>query len=174
MASTIKVDTIDTPDGTGNITVSRPLSGSGASLTSLPAANLTGSLPAISGASLTGVSDIHMPTHFSRDMTAASGTQDITGFGFNPTHIILYIAIEGAVGCCFGQFGDSRQRSFSTTEGNNQHLSTGNVIRLYTTYSGTNQHGSLSFITDGFRITWTKNGSPTGTAYGWCTGWRAV
>jgi hypothetical protein len=55
MASTIKVDTIDTPDGTGNITVSRPLSGSGASLTSLPAANLTGSLPAISGASLTGI-----------------------------------------------------------------------------------------------------------------------
>jgi len=35
MASTIKVDTIDTPDGTGNITVSRPLSGSGASLTAV-------------------------------------------------------------------------------------------------------------------------------------------
>jgi hypothetical protein len=56
MASTIKVDTIDTPDGTGNITVSRPLSGSGASLTSLPAANLTGTLPAIDGSNLTGIS----------------------------------------------------------------------------------------------------------------------
>jgi len=55
MASTIKVTNINTPDGTGNITVDRPLSGSGASLTSLPAANLTGSLPAISGASLTGI-----------------------------------------------------------------------------------------------------------------------
>jgi len=55
MASTIKVDTIDTPDGTGNITVSRPLSGSGASLTSLPAANLTGTLPAIDGSNLTGI-----------------------------------------------------------------------------------------------------------------------
>ena len=55
MASTLKVETIDTPDGTGNITVNRPLSGSGASLTNLPAANLTGSLPAISGASLTGI-----------------------------------------------------------------------------------------------------------------------
>lgn len=55
MASTIKVDTIDTPDGTGNITVSRPLSGSGASLTSLPAGNLTGTLPAIDGSSLNGV-----------------------------------------------------------------------------------------------------------------------
>ena len=56
MASTIKVDTITTPDGTGNISVDRPLSGSGAGLTSLPAANLTGALPAISGASLTGLS----------------------------------------------------------------------------------------------------------------------
>lgn len=56
MASIIKVDTIDTPSGSGNITVSRPLSGSGASLTSLPAANLTGTLPAIDGSNLTGVS----------------------------------------------------------------------------------------------------------------------
>ena len=53
--STLKVDTINTTDGTGNITVSRPLSGSGASLTNLPAANLTGALPAISGAALTNL-----------------------------------------------------------------------------------------------------------------------
>jgi hypothetical protein len=55
MVSTVKVTNITTPDGTGNVTFDRPLSGSGASLTSLPAANLTGSLPAISGASLTGI-----------------------------------------------------------------------------------------------------------------------
>jgi hypothetical protein len=53
--STLKVDTLDTSNGTGNITLSRPLSGSGASLTSLPAANLTGTLPAIDGSNLTGV-----------------------------------------------------------------------------------------------------------------------
>jgi len=55
MASKIKVNEIETVDGTGSITVNQPLSGSGAGLTSLPAANLTGSLPAISGASLTGI-----------------------------------------------------------------------------------------------------------------------
>ena len=55
MASKIKVDQLETVDGTGNITVNQPLSGSGAGLTSLPAANLTGSLPAISGASLTSI-----------------------------------------------------------------------------------------------------------------------
>jgi hypothetical protein len=53
--STLKVDTLDTSNGTGNITLSRPLSGSGASLTNLPAANLTGTLPALSGASLTNL-----------------------------------------------------------------------------------------------------------------------
>ena len=147
--------------------------------TGITSSKLSGNLPALNGASLTnlpasGVADMYMTTHFSRDMTAASGTQDITGFGFDPTHMYLYIAVEGRKECCFGQYGDGRQRSFSTTEANNQHLSTGNVIRLYTIYSGTNQHGSISFITDGFRITWTKNGSPTGTAYGWSTGWRAV
>lgn len=55
MASTIKVTNIDTPDNTGNITVDRPLSGSGASLTNLPAANLTGTIAAIDGNALVGV-----------------------------------------------------------------------------------------------------------------------
>ena len=37
------------------VTTATAFSGSGASLTSLPAANLTGTLPAISGANLTGI-----------------------------------------------------------------------------------------------------------------------
>ena len=45
MASKIKVDQLETVDGTGNITVNQPLSGSGAGLTSLPAANITGVIP---------------------------------------------------------------------------------------------------------------------------------
>ena len=176
--SAVKTDKIQGQSGTTvTVTTGHNLAGSGSGLTALPAANLTGTIAAISGANLTnlpGITDMHMTSQFSRDMTAASGTQDITGFGFDPTHIILYIAIEGAVGCCFGHFGNGNQRSFSTTEANNQHLSGGTIIRLYTNYSGTNQHGDVSFITDGFRITWAKNGSPTGTAYGWSTGWRAV
>ena len=102
MASTIKVTNIDTPDSTGNITVDRPLAGSGASLTSLPAGNLTGTvadarisaltaskltgaLPAISGASLTGlvtpkVKMIHTTYAFS----GPPGTQTLSGVGFAP------------------------------------------------------------------------------------------
>ena len=65
MASTIKVTNIDTPDGSGNITVDRPLSGSGASLTALnaselgsgtlPMARLSGTLPALNGSALTNL-----------------------------------------------------------------------------------------------------------------------
>ena len=71
--STIKVDTITTLDGTGNITLSRPLtglSGSGASLTALnatqltsgtlPMARLSGTLPALNGSALTNLSLIHI------------------------------------------------------------------------------------------------------------------
>jgi hypothetical protein len=44
--STLKVDTIDTSNSSGNITVSRPLAGSGASLTALNATQLTtGTIP---------------------------------------------------------------------------------------------------------------------------------
>jgi hypothetical protein len=55
MASKIKVDVLETVSGSGNITVNNALSGSGASLTSLPAGNLTGTLPAIDGSNLTGI-----------------------------------------------------------------------------------------------------------------------
>ena len=44
--STLKVDTLDTRTGSGNITVSRPLSGSGASLTNLNGSNIaSGTVP---------------------------------------------------------------------------------------------------------------------------------
>ena len=76
MASTIKVTNIGTPDNTGNITVDRPLAGSGASLTSLPAANLTGTLPAISGANLT-----NLPAPSSLAATALTGAITATANG---------------------------------------------------------------------------------------------
>ena len=59
--STLKVDTIDTPDSSGNITVSRPLSGSGASLTNLNATQLTsGTVPTARLGSGTANSSVHL------------------------------------------------------------------------------------------------------------------
>jgi len=77
--STLKVDTLDTRTGSGNITVSRPLSGSGASLTNLPAANLTGTIAAISGVNLTALNATQLTSgtvpdaRFPATLPAASG-----------------------------------------------------------------------------------------------------
>jgi hypothetical protein len=78
--STLKVDTITTISGTGNINVSRPLSGSGASLTSLPAANLTGALPALDGSSLTNLPSSTSPAFGRVVRTAGNITTTSTSF----------------------------------------------------------------------------------------------
>jgi len=55
--SAVKTDKIQGQSGTTvTITSGHSLSGSGASLTNLPAANITGTLPAIDGSNLTGIS----------------------------------------------------------------------------------------------------------------------
>lgn len=58
------------------VTTSTTFSGSGASLTSLPAANLTGTLPAISGANLTSLpSQLTLSNNAdNRIITGGSGT----------------------------------------------------------------------------------------------------
>ena len=78
-------------DVTGTCTATT-FSGSGASLTSLPAANLTGTLPAIDGSALTGISSTH-PAWFgqlaSNQTGIASGTwttiTNLTDESVNPS-----------------------------------------------------------------------------------------
>ena len=60
MASTIKVDTIDTPSGAGNITISRPIVADISSVTgTLPSAVFPATLPVLNGSNLTGIT--HTP-----------------------------------------------------------------------------------------------------------------
>ena len=95
MASTIKATNISTPDGTGNITVDRPLSGSGASLTSLPAANLTGSIAAIDGNALVGIS----PRNFiiDGDFTQWPEGTSITASNGSYGPALSYVNFSGAM-----------------------------------------------------------------------------
>ena len=125
MASTIKVTNIDTPDSTGNITVDRPLSGSGASLTSLPAGNLTGTvadaristltaskltgaLPAISGANLT---NLPVASTYHGEVTLSNGASSHT-FSSIPTgvtrmRLVFYELSANGNDHLLIQFGDS-------------------------------------------------------------------
>jgi len=66
------------------VTTATSFSGSGASLTSLPAANLTGTLPAISGANLTGISQKIVDIKTVRHTTSTSfntGSTNLAGAG---------------------------------------------------------------------------------------------
>jgi hypothetical protein len=108
--STLKVDTIESKTLNGDITVSSLLSGSGASLTNLPAGNLTGTvadaristltaskltgaLPAISGASLTNLPSTAGLTLIDGGATGGGSTVDFTsGIGNTYDKYIFYIS----------------------------------------------------------------------------------
>ena len=196
MASTIKVTNIDTPDSTGNITVDRPLSGSGASLTSLPAANLTGTIAAISGANLTALNATQLTSgtlpmarlsgtlpalngsaltnlpassvttkviSTSYNLSTASGNQDITGFGFNPSALFHISLVNNSDDWSHGFTDFTTNRTVHTKNTTYAELQgTGSLMRAYIS-SGNTQDGTVTVITDGIRIAWTKAGSPTGT-----------
>jgi len=164
MASTIKATNISTPDGTGNITVDRPLSGSGASLTSLPAANLTGTLPALDGSALTAVLTRAKGVSSTYDVSTASGTQDVTGFGFNPRFVIGFGSIEGTDSTFMGwtEVG-VMDRSTGEDGATGNSYAYGQFPVGVVTQGGTKAISVVSSISDGVRFTWTKTGSPTGT-----------
>ena len=99
------------------------------------------------------------------DSTTASGTQDITGFGFDPLAVwgmVFYNTVDDW-GMGFTDFTTNRMVvSYATTTG----AVAGQAQFPFIMYSGGNtQSGVASSITDGFRITWTKTGSPTGTLH---------
>ena len=82
MASTIKVDTIDTPSGSVNITVNRPLSGSGASLTNLPATALT------SGIAVTANGEVTMSSQPAFSVKLSGADQNNIAVGSNVTILL--------------------------------------------------------------------------------------
>ena len=98
------------------------------------------------------------------NLATASGTFDVTGFGFNPAAIVVTYGVNGVSGIGTGLFSGATQSSFSTG-------STTGIVNFfaaqavfYTDNAIANyQQCTASFITDGVRFTCTKGGSPTGT-----------
>lgn len=87
------------PNGTGVLEVNgsctaTSFSGSGANLTSLPAANITGALPAIDGSNLTGVGggglELHSATVVPSDVSSVS----ITGLANDAYYLVIGRKIE--------------------------------------------------------------------------------
>ena len=117
MASEIRVNKIENRSGLGTVTfadtgidfagivTATTFSGSGASLTNLPAANLTGTLPAISGENLTGIAatdnvrtgilDVAGIATFRNDVNVGTAVT-ITESGINAVGVITATSFVGS------------------------------------------------------------------------------
>ena len=104
------------------------------------------------------------------DLSTASGNKDITGFGYDPKLVLAFWgqSSSGNWGWGFMQITQNvgyniRNIGASTTGVVDQE---GGLLAHKTNSSGgVGQVGSMSSISDGVRIAFTKTGSPTGTLY---------
>lgn len=105
---------------------------------------------------------------FTRDTAAASGSQAVTGVGFTPKWILFLYGVSGSakwgVGFSditngYGLYSDHNSSADTMVP-----MSGGSNIIFFESGGGANYLGVLaSADADGFTITWTKTGSPTGT-----------
>lgn len=101
---------------------------------------------------------------FTRDMTAASGNVSYTGFGFAPQSLICLAFVSATL------FASWAFHSLGGDVGfyhNWNHLlyATGALINIDVGAAGNEVQSAVvnSIDSDGFTLTWTKIGSPTGT-----------
>lgn len=105
---------------------------------------------------------------FTRDISLASGTQAVTGVGFKPRGII-FLAGTSAGTANIGSWGVDDGTThlsliwFNASSANG--FATSAAASIYANpVAGSNYQGyAQSFDADGFTISWTKGGTPTGT-----------
>lgn len=106
-----------------------------------------------------------------RDMTTASGTQTVTGLGFSPKSIVLLSAQDtstdkfsiGVHGRVATSGGSTKAGLYRYAADNGYGLTSNHSVLAYESASDYYEGTVTSLDADGFTITWTKNGSPSGT-----------
>ena len=103
---------------------------------------------------------------FTRDTTVASGTQAVTGVGFTPVAVILFSAQPTSNEVSWGlstASADSGVRTeFALSADTFSSMNTSSISAIEGV--GTNYQGQISsFDADGFTVTWTRTGTPSGT-----------
>ena len=104
---------------------------------------------------------------FTRDVSTASGTQAITGVGFQPKGIISLAVIGGTSQISVGIDTDTAMGVIADQHGTTANTYTGTSTQsiVLVVSTGNDYQGNIaSFDSDGFTLNWTKTGSPTGTA----------
>ena len=148
--------TLPTADGTANYPVTT--NGSGQLQFGAIAA---GAMAALGGSGMSHIGS------FTYDLSTTSGTQAITGVGFTPSLVLFLMNVSNttivSIGfdngsapvCIYNEAGAVATEWANTTSKSIVSLNTGSInVTGYIT----------SFGSDGFTLTWTKNGAATGTA----------
>lgn len=136
------------------------------SMSSITTTTLTVSSNAnASGASIVGFTSSRVITG-TRDMTVASGDVSYTGVGFRPSCITCYAGVNGAtVAQSWGLAGSNLNAACQEYDYNAVYYPNQTALIYMQTASSTKQSAVVkSYDADGFTLTWTKEGSPTGTA----------
>lgn len=103
---------------------------------------------------------------FTRDISTASGSQAVTGFGFKPKSIIFLANVNATVQASWGVSDASTHLAVHANDGGvaGQFSTTANGVYILATAGNAYGGTVTSFDSDGFTMAWTKTGSPTGTA----------
>lgn len=99
-----------------------------------------------------------------RDMTGATGDVAYTGVGFQPRQVVFFGSVSNETAGSWG-VDDGTTKNCSYQEDAGKMLSSITSSIVMRLGSNLNQHAfSASLDSDGFTLTWVKDGSPTGTA----------
>lgn len=109
---------------------------------------------------------------FTRDISLASGTQGITGVGFIPAFVYIVGVIGATDTASWGVEGPVGTQSCLLRRNSGTYDSSGTHSILFFPSVGSYFGDITSFDADGFTITWTKTGSPTGTAALFYLAWK--
>ena len=104
---------------------------------------------------------------FTKNTADATGTQAITGVGFKPFCVIFFVAVSSTQKVSWGM--DDATTHFNLNQavfaGADFVASSATMSITLGNAAGTSYDGYISSLdADGFTITWTKTGLPTGTA----------
>ena len=100
-----------------------------------------------------------------RDLSAAGAPTDVayTGVGFVPTSIVALYGIDGGVLIGMGM-SDSAKAGNNVDRDNAEATHANNYLICAITTGSNNQLAIVkTYDADGFTLTWTKSGTPTGT-----------
>ena len=111
---------------------------------------------------LVGSSKIYFGS-FTRDMELAAGTQQITGLGFAPKYVYFVTTLPQSLIISWG-FDNATLRKciYQSSWDISQFLVTNSCLYVDQDDSITTQAQIDSFDTDGFTLSWTKEGNPIG------------